>query len=126
MSYPSTSRHCVTPLGNFLTMESALSLHAVGGSYMVSAPRLCAPTNRDTLPGLCSTGNKPIKRVTWVQILRYLEFGSKKMVNWCPGIPFPTSEKAPKSRQVFRRMVNMFFNPQSALRLCLVPLEGVP
>ena len=82
-------------------------------------------TNHDILPALCYLKNKPIKRMGWALILKHLALSEKKLINWCPAIDFPNGGKFPVSRQVFRGMINMFFNPDSALQLRIVPLEGV-
>jgi hypothetical protein len=92
---------------------------------MVSVPRLRTRANHDILPALCSTKNKPIKRAAWAPILNHLELGEKQLINWCPEVPFPNRGNFPGSRHIFRGMVNMFFNPESARRLRLVPLKGV-
>ena len=46
-----------------------------------------------------------------------------RLINWSTNVDFPT-EHVPKSRPVFRDMINMFFNPDPARRLRLVPIEG--
>lgn len=64
------------------------------------------------------------KRADWVPILQMLKKGQKRLINWCPSVEFPVSGLFPKSRQKFRSLVNMLFNPDPARRLRLVPIEG--
>ena len=64
------------------------------------------------------------RRVEWTPMLKALKKGQKCLVNWCPSVEFPVSGGFPKSRQTFRNMVNMFFNPDPACRLRLVRIDG--
>lgn len=64
------------------------------------------------------------KRADWAPMLGMLEKSKKRLINWCPSVEFPIDGPFPKSRQTHRSMANMFFNPDSARRLRLVPIEG--
>lgn len=64
------------------------------------------------------------KRADWVPILALLKKREKQLVNWCPSVDFPTSGVFPRSRQAYRDLVSMFFNPDPARRLRLVPIES--
>jgi len=48
----------------------------------------------------------------------------RQLINWCPSAPFPTKGGFPRPRHTYRSMVKMFFNPDPAYRLRLVPIEG--
>ncbi|SRR6266404_1547891 len=73
---------------------------------------------------LCSETDMPRKRSEWVLILKMLETSRKRLINWSQSIGFPIDGGFPRSRQTHRVMVNMFFNPNPAHRLRLVPIEG--
>src|SRR5258706_16043710 len=53
-----------------------------------------------------------------------LKKSKKRLINWSPGVGFPIDGGFPSSRPAYRSMVNMFFEPDPALRLRLVPIEG--
>jgi len=73
---------------------------------------------------LCRENNAVRRRADWVPIIETLKNSRKRLVNWCPSITFPTTGAFPKSRPLYRSIINMFFNPDPARRLRLVPIEG--
>jgi hypothetical protein len=79
------------------------------------------------LTGLCHRTGKRIRRTQWKGLLTRLEKYQKRLINWCPSINFPVQDGLgyPQDRPTRRSMLNMFFNPNPALRLQLVPIEGV-
>ena len=64
------------------------------------------------------------RRADWVPILAMLKKSKMRLINWCQSIDFPIDGNFPKSRRVYRDMMKMFFNPDPARRLRLVPIEG--
>ena len=60
----------------------------------------------------------------WVLILTMLKTSRKQLINWSQSIRFLIDGGFPRSRQTHWAMVNMFFNPDLACRLRLVPIEG--
>lgn len=76
--------------------------------------------------GLCHR-TKHFKRTEWKNLPSRLAISHKKIINWCPTIPFPDPKEGvyPKDRGVQKTMIWMFFNPDPSLRLRLVPLIGV-
>ena len=64
------------------------------------------------------------KRADWVVVLKMLKKSNKRLINWCPSTGFPIDGGFPRSRQTYRSLANMFFNPDPARRLRLVPIEG--
>ena len=95
-------------------------------------------TGSYTLTGLCHNG-KHIRRTQWKFILPQLEQAHKRLINWCPSVGFPlksseankssksgkSSTGYPQKRTTRRSMLSMCFNPDMALRLRLVPIEGM-
>jgi len=73
---------------------------------------------------LISSCDKPGKQVDWVPILKLLKKSKKRLINWDPSVPFPSKGVFPRLCQTYRSMVKMFFNPDLASRLHLVPIEG--
>ena len=65
------------------------------------------------------------KRADWMKILKMLKKLKKCLINWCPSIDFPIDGGFPRTRQAYRGLINMFFNPDPARRLRLVPIEGM-
>jgi len=73
---------------------------------------------------LISGRDEPGKQADWVPILKLLKKSKKRLINWDPSVPFPSKGMFPRLRQAYRSMVKMFFNPDLASRLRLVPIEG--
>jgi hypothetical protein len=90
------------------------------GKYCISM-LMC--TCSDVPTGLC---HRSAKRAQWKQLLHFLEKSRKRLVNWCPSVKFPSeAAKFPKSRLVLKSLIQMFFNPDSSLRLRMVPIRGM-
>ena len=93
-------------------------------------------TGSYALTGLCHHAGRHIRRTQWKFILPQLEQARKRLINWCPSVDFPLKSgkpskpskpsKAgyPQERTTRRSMLSMCFNPDMALRLRLVPIEG--
>jgi hypothetical protein len=67
----------------------------------------------------------PHNRVQWMPILKILKEAKKRLTNWSPSVGFPILGGFPTARCVLRDMAMMFFNPDPAQRLRLVPIKGM-
>src|ERR1700679_503936 len=97
----------------------------VGGPYWVSVPPLTSHGfDFHIFTALCSNSNRARRRADWVPILGMLKKSRKRLINWCPSVDFPIEGRFPQSRRAYRDIMKMFFNPDPARRLRLVPIEG--
>jgi len=106
-------------------MGYATSPATVGVPYWVSLPHLTSHKydfHNSTV--LCSKNHKERKRADWGIILKMLKKSKNRLINWSPGVGFPIDGRFPSSCLAYHSMVNMFFEPDPALRLRLVPIEG--
>ena len=74
---------------------------------------------------MCENSTNVRKRADWLPILEILRINKKRLMNWCPSIEFLNKKGFPKTRGALRSMMTMFFNPDPARRLRLVPIEGM-
>lgn len=54
-----------------------------------------------------------------------LKVAKKRLINWCPSVPFPIGGGFPTKRGELRSMATMFLNPDPVRRLRLVPIKGM-
>ena len=64
------------------------------------------------------------RRADWVPILKILTQSKVRLINWSESIALPTNGLFPRSCEAYRSLCVMFFNPDPAHRLRLVPIEG--
>jgi hypothetical protein len=57
--------------------------------------------------------------------LKMLQKSKWRLINWCPSISCSINGEFPKLRHTYRNLLSMFFNPDPACRLRLVPIEGI-
>jgi len=97
----------------------------VGAHYWVRVPYLISHgIGIHIYTVLCSENNEARKRADWIPILQLLKKSQKRLINWCPSIDFPIEGGFPQKRLAYRNLANMYFNPDPARRLRLVPIEG--
>lgn len=107
-------------------MAYAASSAAVGGHYRVSVTHIAFHRfDFYIFTARCKGNIAPCMRALWVPILKMLKVAKKRLINWSPSIAFPTEGVFPTSRRVLRSMAAMFFNPDPARRLRLMPIEGM-
>jgi hypothetical protein len=132
---PSLDLTAIEGLGQYLTQLLAQLVKRADNGTRTLATRCCwvllgkcstpdiSRVDFHNFTAICIRSDQVGKRADWGSLLRILKESRLRLINWCPNVDFPT-HKLLKSRPVFRGILNMFFNPDPARRLRLVPIAS--